>query len=130
MNYQDGINVLPSLNGLIDKSLSKSINWRVIHTALLPKEPNTLLAYIPVLDGRSNGHWLANGVNHEAVYRGSGIYYKQDGSHFDDDLTFYVVLKNRDNPLHVEYKCELLSTLINQEEVLTEDIPSFVLQHL
>jgi hypothetical protein len=130
MNYEEGVQLLPSLERLKDKTLLKSNKWDIIHIALLPIIKDTLLAYAPVLDGYSNGQWLANGVNHEIVYKRTGIYYRPDGSHFDDNLNFYAILKKRDNPLHVEYKCELLTKLIVEQEIKKEDIPSFVLSRL
>lgn len=60
----------------------------------------------------------------------SGIYYRQDGTYHDDNLIFYAILKRKDNPLHVEYKCEPIINLIIQQEIRKEDIPSSVLSVL
>lgn len=129
MNYKDGIKILPYLESIKGKNLRKNKEWQIIHTALLPSFENTLLAYVPVLDGTSSGHWLANGVNHEAVYN-SGIYVKTDGTTFDDELIFYAILAKRENLLHVEYKCKSISNLISEQELTKEDIPKTILQYL
>ena len=130
MNYDNGIKILPAFDNLKDKDLNKSPQWRIIHLALLPIEAETLLAYSLPLDWLANGHWLANGVNHDALYNSTGLYYKQDGTNIPDDLTFYALLKNRKEPLHVEYKCELIVNLINSGEISAGDIPSFALPYL
>lgn len=130
MNYENGSKLLPSLEKLKDKTLLKSTDWDIIHVALLPIEPGTFMAYVPVLDGFSNGNWMANGVNHQVVYLQTGLYTKPNGTHFDDDLTFFALIKKRTTPYHCEYKAELIFNLVSQGEIRKEDIPSSVLPHL
>src|SRR5687767_9618175 len=123
MNYKEGFPLLESLDKLKDKDLIKRQGWEIIHIALLPVVQDTLLAYSSILDATSGGNWMANGVNHEKVYR-SGVYVHMDGTHFDDDLNFYAITKHRINVTHVEYKCELLVNLVTEGEVKEADIPS------
>ena len=130
MNYENGINLLPLLDNLKNKNLLISNEWTIINTALLPVEKETLAAYIPVLEWSSNGQWLANGINHEVVYKRSGMYYKTDGTYHNDNLTFYIFLKKSDNLFIAEYKCEKLSNLLISQEIKKEDIVNSLLQHL
>jgi hypothetical protein len=130
MNYEDGKALLPSLDRLKYKKLIISNEWTIINIALLPKNENTLTAYIPPMNWFTNGQWLANGVNHEMLYEKSGIYYKQDGTHFDDNLTIYIIVKRDSGTFSAEYKCDFLSNLLSSGEIKKGDIPSFVLQVL
>jgi hypothetical protein len=130
MNYEDGIELLPLLDNLKNKKLLLSNDWTIINTALLPSEEVKLIAYNPVLGWSANGQWLANSINHQFVYKGSKIYYKDDGTHFNDNLTFYIFLKKSDNLFSAEYKCDKLSNLLANQEIKNEDIPSLLLQHL
>jgi hypothetical protein len=130
MNYEEGINLLPSLDRLKNNQLSIDKDWIITNIALLPTNPDTLTAYIVPLNWASNGRWLVNEINHDYVYKRTGIYYKPDGTHFDDDLTFYVMFKRTNSYSHEEYKCTQLISLLQSGEIKKEDIPSFVLQAL
>jgi hypothetical protein len=130
MNYEDGIKLLPLLDNLKNKELLLSKEWTIINTALLPSEEGTLTAYIPVLGWAANGQWLTNSINHDFVYKGSGIYYKTDSTYHNDNLTFYVFLKKSDNLFSAEYKCVSLGQMIMNQEIQKEDIPNLLLQQL
>ena len=130
MNYENGIKLLPLLDNLKNKTLLISNEWTIINTALLPVEKETLAAYIPVLGWAANGQWLTNTINHDFVYKGTRMYYKDDGTHFNDNLTFYVFIKKSDNLFNAEYKCVSLGQMIMSQEIQKEDIPNLLLQHL
>ena len=130
MNYENGVKLLPFLEKLKRTKLLVNTEWEITNIALMPSHYPALLAYGIALNNGSHGNWLTNQIDHEAVYKNGGIYYRLDGSYNDDNLTIYAMFCRTHSIFHKEYKCEKLIDLINSNEVKKGDIQDFVLSAL